>query len=440
MRALPVAFLLALFTACGGGDDDEIVEDLDQDGDGVVGSLDCDDTDSSTFPGAPEVCDGIDNNCDGTADEELQREHFADQDGDGFGDPSSAQLGCEVPAGRVEDGTDCDDSSPLVSPGAPEVCDGIDNDCDASTTEAGLASVFDPTDGSFAQDISTELATPSPGLFSGAPALLQVCDGTFYPNFAIGADFDLVGIGDVILDGNDERRMFVIDGEAGTAGARLSLTNVTLTGGSAPDVTVYGDGGFRFELGAAVLCRGEDNYVALDQVLVEGNSAQGGAVAIIEGCDAGIVNSEFTDNVGDFANSIYAFGSLVDIDETHIHANLNEGLYGGAGGAVYASVRGQIVLNNSIVEQPDGAAVVLFNNDANTAPTLTCNGTSSVGAGLLRSKWGVLVDSSHPVRGDFVACDLQGNTVDIFRPASTNVTLNRRDVSGYFTEWESSLY
>ena len=102
---------------------------------GVSDMTDCDDTDPTVFPGAIEVCDGLDNDCDAEIDEGLIEEAFLDSDGDGYGDPLSPIEGCDGSSGGVADSTDCDDSDPTVFPGAEELCDDLDNDCDTEVDE-----------------------------------------------------------------------------------------------------------------------------------------------------------------------------------------------------------------------------------------------------------------------------------------------------------------
>lgn len=84
----------------------------DDDTDGVNGSLDCDDTDPDVYPGAPQLCDGVNNDCDDTSWPEVPAIE-ADADSDGS---------------RVCHG-DCDDTDPDTHPGAPEINDGQDNQC-----------------------------------------------------------------------------------------------------------------------------------------------------------------------------------------------------------------------------------------------------------------------------------------------------------------------
>ena len=104
----------------------------DGDGDGFFAEVDdCDDSNAAVNPGAAEVCDGLDNDCDEQLDEGVMLVFYADDDGDTFGDPASTTIRCEVPEGFVADNTDCDDAQAAVNPGAQEVCDNLDNDCDS---------------------------------------------------------------------------------------------------------------------------------------------------------------------------------------------------------------------------------------------------------------------------------------------------------------------
>jgi len=130
------------------GLDDYVGWFLDEDGDGFGSSVlpvtqcpvpedavqdasDCDDSRSDIFPGADEVCDQADNDCDGDEDEDVDKTWYRDEDGDGYGDDEVTVFGCEEPSGYVEEGGDCDDSDEAISPGLDEVCDDfIDNDCD----------------------------------------------------------------------------------------------------------------------------------------------------------------------------------------------------------------------------------------------------------------------------------------------------------------------
>jgi hypothetical protein len=154
-------------------------------------SGDCDDSDGAINPGATEVCDGVDNNCNMQTDEGVQNTYYADTDQDGFGDPDNPIMDCNLPAGYVTDNTDCDDtdgneypgqtwyldgdgdgysdgtstmacerpadyylaseltatsgdcddSDGAINPGATEVCDGVDNNCNMQTDE-GLTSIY----------------------------------------------------------------------------------------------------------------------------------------------------------------------------------------------------------------------------------------------------------------------------------------------------------
>ncbi len=163
----------------------------DTDGDGVFTQNDCDDNNPANGAGMAEACDGVDNNCNGQADEGFQNgdacQHpdpcvlsaeiqnctcvalgfspdtdgdgacdavddcdadpniidapmwYSDGDGDGYGGTDFQFAFCAQPfPGMVLLNGDCDDSEPLTNPNATEVCDGIDNDCDGQIDEGGV--------------------------------------------------------------------------------------------------------------------------------------------------------------------------------------------------------------------------------------------------------------------------------------------------------------
>lgn len=104
----------------------------DDDNDGVTAADgDCDDADPTVRPGAPEMADGIDNNCDGVRDEGTD---LYDDDGDGFCEDENA---CTDPLHLPGD---CDDDDDEAHPGLEEIChDDRDNDCDgAANTEDAI--------------------------------------------------------------------------------------------------------------------------------------------------------------------------------------------------------------------------------------------------------------------------------------------------------------
>ncbi len=115
---------------------------VDVDGDGwpaaEVGGEDCDDGDPTVNPYADEICNGVDDDCDGLtdgADDSLTdgADWCADADGDSYGDAGSLSHDCSQPSGYVADCSDCDDGDAAVNPDATELSNGADDDCDGLT-------------------------------------------------------------------------------------------------------------------------------------------------------------------------------------------------------------------------------------------------------------------------------------------------------------------
>ncbi|MFT4627508.1 MAG: hypothetical protein ACI8PZ_006193, partial [Myxococcota bacterium] len=164
--------------------------EVDDDGDGYVecsfapgdwlgpdlptGGLDCDDTDGTRFPGAPDLCDGLANDCDGgavTPDE-------IDNDGDGYVECAIDAGGWDGDIGVIE-GLDCNDGDATLFPSAPELCDGLINNCD--TLALPVDEIDDDGDGYVE-------CTFDPGGWDGDPSVIGGgdCDDTPGPGFDVG--------------------------------------------------------------------------------------------------------------------------------------------------------------------------------------------------------------------------------------------------------------
>ncbi len=142
---------------------------VDADGDLLYSDSDCDDGDATVHPYADEVCDGVDNDCDGAIDDDAidGSAWYLDADRDGYG-TGDAVAACDPPSGYSAEGGDCDDGDDAAYPGAPETCaDTVDRNCDGSVGRMdgdsdGWAACEECDDGNAA-------------VFPGAT---EVCDGS----------------------------------------------------------------------------------------------------------------------------------------------------------------------------------------------------------------------------------------------------------------------
>src|SRR6188768_3478853 len=97
---------------------ERLAELTDDDGDHWTEDAgDCNDAEPDVHPEATEICNSVDDDCDGSMDEDPPPS-FLDYDKDRHGDALTAVETCDPPAGFVQTDDDCDDDDPAVHPGA----------------------------------------------------------------------------------------------------------------------------------------------------------------------------------------------------------------------------------------------------------------------------------------------------------------------------------
>lgn len=236
-RTLPLLLLLAA-TACKDGEpldtgEAPVVTDVDNDGEDALvhGGTDCDDNDAAIHTGALEICDGLDNDCDGTADVDATDAltFYEDGDGDGYGVETSTVLACDVPTGFSDVYGDCDDADDGASPGNAEVCDEVDNNCNGRIDEPGAedeVTWYTDNDGDGYGDInySTTACEQPPGYVDNA----SDCDDVFAENspdaveYCDGIDNNCDGVVDE--DTAADTLVFYIDADADGYGTGSTTT------------------------------------------------------------------------------------------------------------------------------------------------------------------------------------------------------------------------
>ncbi len=150
---------------------------IDVDGDGFVACEDCDDSRAAIRPGMPEICDALDNDCDGTVDQGATgaATWYSDTDNDGYGEETETERACDRPSGYAGEAGDCDDKDPAYNPGASELdcTDPADYNCDGSTGTEDL----DGDGYSACEDCNDGYAAVRPGAAETCNSYDDDCDG-----------------------------------------------------------------------------------------------------------------------------------------------------------------------------------------------------------------------------------------------------------------------
>ena len=212
-------------------DQDTYVDCLDKDDDGDEDPdiTDCAPLDAAIFTGADEVCDGKDNNCDGIVDEAGAQgctDYFADQDWDGHGAGDPHCLCLPSAQYKAVAADDCNDLNPWSFPGATEMCDGVDNDCDVDVDENGATGCnwffADPDGDGFGSgdpvcscaapgngwavmpgDCDEESSDVHPGALETCDEIDNDCDTEVDENFSLSNDVNNCGDCGTVCDPNN---------------------------------------------------------------------------------------------------------------------------------------------------------------------------------------------------------------------------------------------
>ena len=372
-------------------DTGELEEEVDEDGDGYLSTEDCDDTNAEVHPEADEICDGVDNDCDEAIDAEDDDlsdgfEVFDDADGDGFGLPGSSQIVCEQGSAQVTNDQDCNDEDASAYPGAPEICDGTDSNCDG-LDDAGLISMA----GTNYDTISAALAA------APANASIMVCDGEWSESLEISSSVSLISQGGASvtsLRGDGESAVVAIQG------GEVRIEGFTLTGGGGGEISWWSaaggaismDGGSltlsesivsdnTADIGGALFAGQDADSVSIVDSVIESNEASQYCGALFSYVPTTISGTVIRNNSGDICGSVGAYGVEITVSESTIRDNLTSN----EGGGLWL-VDASLTLSGSLLQanqaSTDGGGVYMIGG------SMTCEGVSSIQSNIASSLGG----------------------------------------------------
>ncbi len=340
----------------------------------VTNNGDCSDTAADINPDEEEICDGIDNDCDGQIDEGCDT-YYIDADGDGYGDPNASSTSTTSrPAGYVSNDEDCDDTNADINPGAAEVCDGIDNNCD---------DLVDDTCLKVPEDYLTIQAAIDAAMSNG---IIFVNDGTYYENIDYKGKavtlLSINGAANTIIDGGGNGTV-VIFGAGESSGAVLD--GFTITNGN----TVFAGG---------IYISGSSPIIK--NCIITNNTAAsegGGGIYCINSSYPAIMDCTISNNTANtFGAGIYIKDSSPTITGCTIDSNANNGY---DGGGIYCEASSPTISDTAITNNSTlwyGGGICAYYN---SSPLITnceiSNNTADLGGGIycLDNSSYTLVDS-----------------------------------------------
>ena len=336
----------------------------------VDNDADCDDALPEVNPDATEICNSIDDDCDKATDDEddgvVGITWYEDGDGDGYGDPKGKSfVACTGAGGYAPDDAkhppDCNDADAGVYPGAPELCDDFQTDCNIKgwAGDEGVATFY-PASGGY-EDWTADM-TGKPGAAAKVDITddgeLVICDGTWYTAINVTSAFDVTirslhGAETTIISGGDDARPIGVFQDDAT----VTVEGLTLTEGNA--------------------CYG----AAVGTLIVSSCSSMGAGGSYTNGVTLNLVNNRIVDN----APTLIALSAI----------------YVGYGN--YLNLEGTTIANNSV----QGFSAV--NNPVG------CSGSEKTDAGIWGNSgsagfmWSIVIHGSDPYTFESTGCDFDGS-------------------------------
>jgi len=453
----------------------------------VTDANDCDDTDSTVNPDAQEVCDAADTDedCDGLVDDADDSVDpsgtttwYTDADADGYGDSGDTGTAfCDSPAsGYAATDDDCEDADPDVNPGATEVCNQVDDDCDASTTQDGMVRFVDTggTQTDLASSWGAGTASAPADWSSSADGTLWVCADTWYVALAVGGDaVDIIGpdgASSTVLDAGSDGSVVTVSSASVVSMSGLTLQNGAQSQGAGvyvdtatfqgedlvfTDNVASAEGGGLYALdsdlsltsctlewneaasgGGAYIDGDGGSPIVLDSSTVNDNlvSARGGGLYIKGGAEVGLLDTDVSDNeAGEHGGGIYFDNGVLDLDTCTIDTNtatldgggifakddltaldssIQHNTAGDDGGGLYIDIgkNEDIVLTGSI---PSGGTA--------SSTTVSSNAASDLGDGIY-----IKISNKTP-SGTLTVTTVDFDTDDVYHDTRSDGTVSPGD-------------
>jgi hypothetical protein len=287
------------------------------------------------------VCNGgLDDDCDGATDDDDGaiggNPYYADGDGDGYGG-GEPTFACVMPTGLMTDGSDCDDLDPEVNPGAEEICNGIDDDCDPFLTETGTVMAG----GVVYWSIQDAVDAAAPG------STVLVCDGTFFEAIQIEKDLILRGRGASasIIDASGSASVVAVT----ESDVTVTVRELTLQHGTGREGHAFGGTG-----GGGIDAWSAETLAVVSTVVTGCAADYGGAILGPAQGDLWISSSVVSDSSAAMAGGgVYAATGedrTVDIHDSEISGNTTDGDGGGIQIALKARDPGTATIADTVVD------------------------------------------------------------------------------------------